>query len=45
MKHRVAAVFHGHDHLYARQERDGVVYQATGLTLGAFGVRVALSPK
>jgi hypothetical protein len=23
----VAAVFHGHDHLYVRQERDGVVYQ------------------
>lgn len=22
-----AVVFHGHDHLYARQERDGVVYQ------------------
>ena len=24
---RVAAVIHGHDHLYVRQERDGVVYQ------------------
>ncbi len=24
---RVAAVFHGHDHFYARQERDGVIYQ------------------
>jgi hypothetical protein len=24
---RVAAVFHGHDHLYVRQERDGLVYQ------------------
>lgn len=23
----VAAVFHGHDHLYARQELDGIVYQ------------------
>ncbi len=23
----VSAVFHGHDHLYVRQERDGVVYQ------------------
>jgi len=23
----VSAVFHGHDHFYARQERDGVVYQ------------------
>ena len=23
----VRAVFHGHDHFYARQERDGVVYQ------------------
>jgi hypothetical protein len=27
VKYRVTAVFHGHDHLYARQERDGVVYQ------------------
>lgn len=26
-RHGVAVVFHGHDHLYARQERDGVVYQ------------------
>ncbi len=26
-KHRVSAVFHGHDHLYVRAERDGVVYQ------------------
>ena len=26
-KHKVAAVFHGHDHLYAREERDGVIYQ------------------
>jgi hypothetical protein len=26
-KHRVSIVFHGHDHLYAQQERDGVVYQ------------------
>lgn len=25
--HRVNIVFHGHDHLYARQELDGVVYQ------------------
>jgi hypothetical protein len=28
VKHQVKAVFHGHDHLYARQELDGVVYQA-----------------
>ncbi len=27
VKYKVAAVFHGHDHLYARQELDGVVYQ------------------
>lgn len=27
VKHRVSAVFHGHDHLYARQELDGVCYQ------------------
>lgn len=26
-RHRVSAVFHGHDHLYVRAERDGVVYQ------------------
>ena len=26
-KHGVAAVFHGHDHFYARQELDGIVYQ------------------
>ena len=26
-KHRVSVVFHGHDHLYVRAERDGVVYQ------------------
>jgi hypothetical protein len=26
-KHRVTAVFHGHDHLYAHQERDAIVYQ------------------
>jgi hypothetical protein len=28
VQHRVTAVFHGHDHLYARQSLDGVVYQA-----------------
>lgn len=27
-RYRVTAVFHGHDHLYARQERDGLIYQA-----------------
>lgn len=27
VKHKVSAVFHGHDHLYVRSERDGVVYQ------------------
>lgn len=26
-KHGVTIFFHGHDHLFARQERDGVVYQ------------------
>ena len=44
----VNIVFHGHDHLYARQELDGVVYQAVpqpgwpGLTLrdpGEYGYR------
>lgn len=25
---RVSVVFHGHDHLFAQQERDGLVYQA-----------------
>jgi predicted phosphodiesterase len=27
VQHRVSIVFHGHDHLYAKQELDGVVYQ------------------
>lgn len=27
VKNKVTAVFHGHDHLFARQETDGVVYQ------------------
>jgi len=27
VKHHVTAVFHGHDHLFARQELDGIVYQ------------------
>lgn len=27
VKHGVSVVFHGHDHFYACQERDGVVYQ------------------
>jgi PKD repeat protein len=27
VNHGVTAVFHGHDHLYAKQELDGVVYQ------------------
>ena len=28
VKHQVKAVFHGHDHLYAKQNLDGIVYQA-----------------
>ncbi len=27
VKHKVSAVFHGHDHLFVRAERDGLVYQ------------------
>jgi predicted phosphodiesterase len=27
MQYRVSIVFHGHDHFYARQELDGIVYQ------------------
>lgn len=27
VKHHVSAVFHGHDHLYVHNQRDGVVYQ------------------
>jgi hypothetical protein len=27
VQYQVSALFHGHDHLYVRQERDGVVYQ------------------
>lgn len=30
-KHGVSVFFQGHDHLYARQERDGVVYQEVPL--------------
>lgn len=26
VKHKVSAVFHGHDHFYARQELDGIAY-------------------
>jgi predicted phosphodiesterase len=26
-KNRVQAVFHGHDHLYVKEEKDGIVYQ------------------
>jgi hypothetical protein len=27
VRHRATAVFHGHDHFYAHQERDGIAYQ------------------
>ena len=27
VQHKVSAVFHGHDHLYVHQERDGIAYQ------------------
>lgn len=27
VKHKVTAVFHGHDHLYVKQDLDGIVYQ------------------
>ena len=27
LHHKVTAVFHGHDHLYAKQSLDGIVYQ------------------
>ena len=27
VQHKVSAVFHGHDHVYAQQERDGITYQ------------------
>jgi hypothetical protein len=27
IKYRVNAVFHGHDHFFAKQERDGLIYQ------------------
>ncbi len=27
VKHKVSAVFHGHDHLFVRSERDGMIYQ------------------
>ena len=28
VKHDVSIVFHGHDHLYAKEELDGIIYQA-----------------
>ena len=28
VKHDVSIVFHGHDHLYAKEEMDGIIYQA-----------------
>ncbi|HLP83692.1 MAG TPA: YHYH protein [Phycisphaerales bacterium] len=27
VKHHVSAVFHGHDHLYVHNQRDGIIYQ------------------
>lgn len=27
VKHKVTAVFHGHDHIFAKQDLDGIVYQ------------------
>lgn len=27
VKYNVTAMFHGHDHLYVRQEKDGIIYQ------------------
>jgi len=27
LKHQVNAVFHGHDHLYVKEQKDGIVYQ------------------
>ena len=27
VKYKVSAVFHGHDHLFVQQERDGIIYQ------------------
>lgn len=27
LKHKVSAVFHGHDHLFVKQDLDGIVYQ------------------
>ena len=27
VRHGVTAVFHGHDHFFARQEKDGIIYQ------------------
>jgi len=27
VKHKVAVVFHGHDHMFAKEELDGVIYQ------------------
>jgi len=40
MQNRVAIVFHGHDHLYARQELDGIIYQEVPQPGNEGGVRV-----
>lgn len=42
VKHNVTAFFHGHDHLYAKQDLDGIVYQEVpqpshGRTRNPFG--------
>lgn len=36
VKHGVTIFFHGHDHLFARQERDGVIYQEAPLPADPF---------
>lgn len=36
VKHGVSIFFQGHDHLYARQERDGVIYQEVPLPADPF---------
>ncbi|MEI8272822.1 MAG: metallophosphoesterase [Paludibacter sp.] len=32
LKNHVSVVFHGHDHLFARQEKDGIIYQCISQT-------------
>jgi hypothetical protein len=47
VENKVSALFHGHDHQYAHEERDGVVYQAVpsaGFTGNGFNLYSEIDP-